>query len=135
MKKASLIKWNSGGYKNPLARAKGLGSSHGAVHHWIMQRISSIFALPLTFWLVAAIAGHVHADYATFTAWLAEPVNAILMILSILTFTIHAVQGLQVVYEDYLHNEAFKVFKLVGMKFVMFGLAVACVFAVLKIAI
>lgn len=135
MKQASLLKWNKGGLKHPMARARGLGAGGGAVHHWVMQRITSVFAVPLTFWLCSAIAGHVHADYATFTAWLAQPMNAILMILSVLTFTYHAAQGLQVVYEDYLHNEALKVFKLVAMKLVMVGLAVACVFAVLKIAL
>ncbi len=135
MKQASLLKWNKGGLKNPLARARGLGASGGASHHWVMQRITSIFAVPLTFWLCAAIAGHVHTDYVTFTTWLAEPMNAILMILSVLTFTYHAAQGLQVVYEDYLHNEALKIFKLVGMKLVVFALVVACVFAVLKIAL
>ncbi|MBU6235087.1 MAG: succinate dehydrogenase, hydrophobic membrane anchor protein [Alphaproteobacteria bacterium] len=135
MQKASLLKWNKGGFKNPLTRARGLGAGHGAVHHWVMQRLSAILAVPLTFWLCAAITGHVYSSYASFTAWLSQPCNAILMALSIITFFYHACIGMQVVIEDYCHNELGKVIKLAALRIVMFAGAIASLFAVLKIAI
>ncbi len=135
MKQASLLKWVKGGHKNPLTRARGLGAGHGAVHHWLMQRLASVLAVPLTLWLCFSISHLVYADYTTFTTWLALPWNAVAMLLTIITFFYHAAHGMQAVIEDYVHHEAFKVFKLGVMRIVMFTLAVTCIFAVLKIAL
>ncbi len=135
MKSASLIKWTKGGLKNPMARARGLGAAHGALHHWIMQRLTAILALPLTLWLCFNMVHLAHADHATVIAWLARPMNAILMIMTIITFFYHAVLGCQVVIEDYMHGEARKFVQLIALKLVAFGMAVACIFAVLKIAL
>lgn len=134
-KPASLIKWHKGGLKNPMARARGLGSAHHGSHHWIIQRVTAIAALPLTFWLCWSVIGLINADHATFIAWLAQPCNAVLMILTVITFVWHAMLGCQVVIEDYLHSEWFKIVKLIAMKVALFALAVACVFAILKIAL
>src|SRR5689334_9076588 len=116
----SLIKWHKTGLKTPMARARGLGSAHAGVHHWIAQRVIAIAALPLTFWLFWSVIGLVHADHAAFTAWLAQPINAVLMILTIIAYTYHAALGCQVVIEDYIHSEWFKIIKLIGMKVVLY---------------
>jgi len=118
-----------------MARARGLGSAHDGVHHWIIQRVTAIASIPLTFWLAWSIIGLVHADYAAATTWLAQPCNAILMLLTMVTFVWHAILGCQVVIEDYLHSEWFKIVKLIGMKVVLTALGVAGVFAVLKVAL
>jgi len=57
------------------------------------------------------------------------------MILAIISTFYHAMLGSQVVTEDYIHHEGFKMFKLIGQKLFFFGLGVACVFSILKIAL
>ena len=121
-------------FTSPLARAKGLGSAHEGVHHWMHQRITAIALIPLVIWLVWSIIDLKEATYTEFTTWLAAPWNAVLMILIILTAFYHAVLGVQVVVEDYIHCECFKMFKLIGTKLFFFAAAVACIFSVLKIA-
>jgi succinate dehydrogenase / fumarate reductase membrane anchor subunit len=133
--KASLIKWHKGGLKNPLARARNLGSAHEGLHHWMAQRISAVLLLPLIFWLCWSVVGLAHADHATFVAWLAQPCHAILMIVTIVTLFYHAALGCQVVIEDYIHTEWFKIAKLVSMKIVLGVTCVACLYAVLKVAL
>lgn len=132
---ASLLKWTKGGLKNPMARARGLGSSHAGVHHWVVQRITSLALIPLLGWLCWSAIDLIHVDYATAALWLAKPINAILMILSIITMFYHAIIGCQVVIEDYIHSEWFKIVKLVGMKVVLYATAVACIYAVLKVTL
>lgn len=133
--KASLIKWHKGGLKNPMARARNLGSAHDGLHHWIAQRISAIALIPLTYWLCWSVVGLVHADHATAVAWLAKPCNTILMIMTVLTMFYHAILGCQVVIEDYLHTEWFKIAKLISMKAVLYTACVASIYAILKVAL
>jgi succinate dehydrogenase / fumarate reductase membrane anchor subunit len=133
--KASLTKWHKGGLKNPLSRARNLGSAHEGLHHWMAQRISAILLIPLIYWLCWSVIGLVHADQAAFVMWLAKPWNTILMIMTIITMFYHAALGCQVIVEDYIHTEWFKLAKLVSMKIVLFTTCLACIYAVLKVAL
>lgn len=121
--------------KSPLARAKGLGSAHEGADHWFSQRITAIANIPLLLWFVYSIVQMKGASHAQFTSWLAEPINAILMILLIISAFYHAKLGSQVVVEDYIHHEGFKIAKLIAMKIFFFGLGIACIFSILKIAL
>lgn len=129
------MKWEENGVKSPLARARGLGSAHSGTEHWWHERLTSIAALPLCLWLIWAAATMPGWNYETFSAWLAAPLNAILMILSIIVLYYHAALGSRVIVEDYIHSEWFKMVKLVGIKLFFFATAVAAIFAVLKVAL
>lgn len=128
------LKWEDKGIKTPLARARGLGSARDGVEHWFQQRVTAIANIPLVIWFVYSVVDLAGADYATFTNWLQQPLNAILMILFIISTFYHAKLGTQVVVEDYIHDEGFKIVKLIGMKLFFFGIGVACIFSILKIA-
>ncbi len=130
-----LIKWENGGLKAPLARARGLGSAHHGLHHWKAQRLTAVSSLLLGVWFLYALFTLKGADHAVFTAWLAQPVNAILMILTVVSFFYHAWLGLQVVVEDYIHDEFLKIVKLSATKMALFALALASIFSILKIAL
>lgn len=129
------LKWDKSGMKTPLARARGMGAAGHGSEHWIKQRVSAIAMIPLVVWFVISIVSLYGADHATFTAWLAQPLNAVLSILFILASFTHAVLGAQVVVEDYIHCEFFKMVKLIGMKLFYFALGVASIFSILKIAL
>jgi len=76
-----------------------------------------------------------HADYATAHAAVAKPWNALLLIAFVLTMFWHAVLGLQVVIEDYVHTRWKEVVLLVAIKFLAVLGALASVLAVLRIAL
>lgn len=121
-------------YEAPLKTAKGLGSAHDGVDHWLKQKVTAIANIPLILWLIWSIVALQGASYAQFTSWLAQPLNAILMILTIISVMAHAKLGAQVITEDYIRCKCMKKIKLIGQKLVFFGMAVACIFCVLKIA-
>ncbi len=120
--------------RSPLGRAIGLGSAKHGAEHWWAQRVSAVALILLGLWFAASVIAHAGADHAHFVAWLRGPVTAILMLL-LLAFTFyHAALGLQVVIEDYVHREWLKASSLVAMWLISMGLAVAGLFAVLRIA-
>jgi succinate dehydrogenase / fumarate reductase membrane anchor subunit len=120
--------------RSPLGRAIGLGSAKEGVEHWWAQRVSAVALIPLGLWFAASVVALAGADRAAVLAWLHAPVQAILAILLLIAVFYHAALGLQVVIEDYVHAEWLKVPSLVAMRLVSFGLAVAGIFAVLRIA-
>lgn len=122
-------------YQSPLGRARGLGASHHGAGHWWHERLTSIAAVPLTIWFVCAAVCMPSWSYESFTTWLAAPVNAVLMILSVLCVFYHAALGCQVIAEDYIHTGWMRRAKVTSIHLFFTAAAVACIFSVLKIAL
>ena len=120
--------------RTPLGRVRHLGSAKEGANHWWAQRLTSVALVPLIFWFVASLVGLVGADHAIFTGWLRQPLNAILMTVLLAAGFYHLQLGLQVVIEDYVHQEAAKLAGLIVVKFAAALLALAGIFSVLKIA-
>jgi succinate dehydrogenase / fumarate reductase membrane anchor subunit len=120
--------------RSPIARVRGLGSAKNGTHHWWMQRLTAIALVPLTVWFVISVIRLAGADHAQVSAWLASPLTAVLMLLLIVATFHHLQLGLQVVIEDYVHGEAVKLGCIIAVKLASVALAVAAIFAVLKVA-
>ena len=97
--------------------------------------MSAIALAPLAIWFVWAIVAHAGASYAETVGFLSHPVNAALMLLFAVTGIYHFMVGLQVVIEDYVHGEGMKIAALLLNKFACAALALACVIAILKLAL
>ncbi|SHL58947.1 succinate dehydrogenase, hydrophobic membrane anchor protein [Rhodanobacter sp. OK091] len=121
--------------RNPLKIARGLGSSQSGVGHWWSQRVTAAALVLLGVWFVITVLCLLHADYATARAAVAKPWNALLLIAFALTMFWHAVLGLQVVIEDYVHTRWKEVVLLVAIKFLAVLGALASALAVLRIAL
>src|ERR1044072_8117260 len=76
-----------------------------ATHHWLGQRRTAGSNLVLMLWFMVSLALLPGYDYATITAWLASPLAAVPMVLLVVTTFYHFTLGVQVVIEDYQHNE------------------------------
>jgi succinate dehydrogenase / fumarate reductase membrane anchor subunit len=123
------------GYRTPLARARGLGSAKHGVGHWISERLSSVALVPLIVWAAYSVIRLAQLDYYGAAAWIARPLNATLMILTIAISFWHMQSGLRVVIEDYVHKTLSKTALLVLNVFVA-GLAGAlAVMSILKVAL
>ena len=120
--------------RTPLSRAKGLGSAKEGISHWWMQRVTSLFLIPLVVWGAWMMASLGAYDHRHFTGWLAEPLNAILTMTLLIVVCYHAALGLQVIIEDYVHRVAMKIISIVAIYLLSFVLALVGVLAVIKIA-
>lgn len=122
-------------FRSPLTTAKGLGSAHEGVHHWLHQRVSAVGLIFLGLWLVYSLSVHGNDSYANIVTWLSEPWTATMMFLFILTVTYHAVLGGQVIVEDYIHSSFWRYSSLVLLKMLLIGIPVLSLFFLLKIFI
>ena len=129
-----MSKTNPAVMRTPLGRVRGLGSAKSGTHHWWMQRVTSIALLPLTLWFVVSMLSLAGASFAQTRAFLAWPVNAVLMLALIgLTFH-HIAAGLQVVVEDYVRKDMQRIGALLVIKGGCWLMALVCAFAVLRVA-
>jgi succinate dehydrogenase / fumarate reductase membrane anchor subunit len=122
------------GLRSPLGRAIGLGSAKEGVEHWWAQRVSAVALLVLGLWFVSSLVALAGAGRATVAAWLHGPLAAILTILTLAAVFYHSALGIQVVIEDYVHAEGVKLGSIVLVRLLSLALAVAGIFAVLRIA-
>lgn len=120
--------------RTPLGRVRGLGSAKEGVHHWWAQRLTAIALVPLSLWFIVSLIGVAGGTHGDAVAWIGHPLTAILLIVLIVAVFHHAQLGFQVVYEDYIHTGWLKMLADIGTKFLAIVLAVAAIFAVLKIA-
>ncbi len=119
---------------SPLRAVLGSGPARSGVHHWWLQRLTSLALVPLTVWLLVSLLTLPALDHAMVVAWLAHSWSALLMILLVLLAAWHSQLGLQVIIEDYVHEPGSKWLLLVLTRFANALLAAAGVFAVLRLA-
>lgn len=122
-------------YRTPLSRARGLGAAHHGVGAWISERVAAIALVPLTLWAVFGVLRIAAGDYGAAVAWIRDPLNAVLMVLTIGISFWHMQAGMRVVVEDYIHVTLNKT-ALLLLNFFVCGLAGAlAVFSILKVAL
>jgi succinate dehydrogenase / fumarate reductase membrane anchor subunit len=122
------------GLRHPWAVARGLGSAKDGVGHWWAQRLSAGALLFLVPWFVVTAVSLIGADAANARAFLAEPLNATLMLAFVLAVTWHARLGLQVVIEDYIHTPWLEIGLQLVVKAAYALAAIASVVAIGRIA-
>ena len=120
-------------FKTPTAAARGLGSAKSGTGHHIKQRVSAIALVVLIPWFLYAVIAASRGGYEGATAWLAQPWNAILMILTLGAAFFHMRLGVQVIIEDYIHKAGMKQGLLILNTFVCVGLFAATALSVLKV--
>jgi succinate dehydrogenase / fumarate reductase membrane anchor subunit len=119
--------------RTPLARVRGLGSAKDGVGHWWAQRLTAIALIPLVVWFAISLVMLSGADYAAARAWIGSPLVMMLLILTIGVGLHHGQLGLQVVIEDYVGNDGWKLALIVIVKFIAVLFGLGAIVAILRI--
>ena len=90
----------------PLGKVEGLGSAHHGGGHWLSERLSSAALLLLGAWLIASLLFLPSLDQPTLAEWLRAPSGAVPMTLFVIAAFRHALDGIKVVVDDYVHDVA-----------------------------
>lgn len=121
--------------RNPLKTARNWGSGKDGVHHFIWQRVTAILIGVTALWLLGIVLTLRSASYEIFHGLVADPVNATVLILFLVSVFWHARMGLQVVIEDYVHTPLNDVILHILTLLVCALAGIASVLAVLRIAL
>lgn len=117
-----------------IGRVRGLGSAKHGVDHWLKQRLTAIGNFVLVLWLIFSLVRLPGLDHGSIVAWLSSPFVAVPMMLMLVSIFWHLKIGMQVMLEDYIHNEGTKLLALVALNFYAIGGAALGIFSVAKIA-
>lgn len=120
--------------RTPLAKVRGLGSARSGTGHFARQRITGIANAPLAIAFVIILASLLGSPHAAFVASMKRPLVAILLLLFTLSGALHMKLGMQVIIEDYVHEDLPKIAFLILNTFFAIAIAAACAFAILKMA-
>jgi succinate dehydrogenase / fumarate reductase, membrane anchor subunit len=120
--------------RTPLGRVRYLGSAHNGTGHFWHQRLTSVANVPLSIAMVVIIVSLLGRNHAAVVQILGSTVVAITMLLFIISSVYHMWLGMQVIIEDYVHDETWKLVSLLGNTFFSFAVGLTAVYAILKLA-
>jgi succinate dehydrogenase / fumarate reductase membrane anchor subunit len=120
--------------RTPLGKVRGLGSAKHGAAHFIAQRVSALALLVLVPWFLVSLIIAVRGGYNGAIEWIAQPFNAVAILLGVGAALYHMRIGMQVVVEDYIAKSGTKAVILIVNTFVCVVLFAVAAFAVVKIA-
>ena len=122
-------------FRTPLSRVRALGSAKDGTDHFIAIRVTSVaLAIFLTLFLVVIVA-LVGEPYETVRRTLASPLVSLVMVAGVAATVVHMRLGMQVIIEDYVHEELTKLVLLTANSLFAWGVGLVCLFAIVKLAV
>jgi succinate dehydrogenase / fumarate reductase, membrane anchor subunit len=120
--------------RTPLARVRGLGTAKSGTEHFWRQRLTAVANIPLTIAAVLIVIDLLGRNQAAAAQILGSPLIAIIMLLFVGSITLHMKIGMQVIIEDYVHDEAVKIALLMANTFFTVAVGLAAVYGILKLS-
>ncbi len=120
--------------RTPLARVRGAGTAKSGTSHFWIQRVTAIANIPLTIAAVIIMIMLLGRNQPAVAQILGSAGPAIIMLLFIISICIHMRIGMQVVIEDYVHDELAKLALLIANSFFVIIAGLAAVYGILKLS-
>ena len=126
-----MSRWDSA---TPLGNVRGTGSAKEGGDHWLRERMTSIALFLLGLWLVASLLWLPDLGRRTVIEWLSSPLAAVPMILFVIAAFVHAIDGLKVAIDDYVHDHANHFMVNTFVWLVGIGAGALALFSLLRVA-
>jgi succinate dehydrogenase / fumarate reductase, membrane anchor subunit len=120
--------------RTPLARVRSLGSSHSGTSDFWRQRLTAVAMTVLIVPVIVVVLMLIGSNQAFAKQTFSSLPIAIIMLLFIVASAWHMKIGMQVVIEDYVHNEKIKLASVMANNFFCIAVALASIYAILKMS-
>jgi succinate dehydrogenase / fumarate reductase membrane anchor subunit len=120
--------------RTPLARVRSLGSSHSGTSDFWRQRLTAVAMTVLIVPVIVVVLMLIGSNQAFAKQTFSSLPIAIIMLLFIVASAWHMKIGMQVVIEDYVHNEKIKLASVIANNFFCIAVALASIYAILKMS-
>ena len=120
--------------RTPLARVRSLGSSHSGTSDFWRQRLTAVAMTVLIVPVIVVVLMLAGRNQAFAKQTFSSLPIAIIMLLFIVASAWHMKIGMQVVIEDYVHNEKIKLASVMANNFFCIAVALASIYAILKMS-
>lgn len=120
--------------RTPLGRVRNLGASHSGTTDFWRQRITAVAMILLMIPVVVVVLMMQGRNHAAAAQILGSPLIAIILLLFIAASVWHMKIGMQIILEDYVHNEKVKLVSIMANNFFCVVVALASAYAIVKLA-
>jgi succinate dehydrogenase / fumarate reductase membrane anchor subunit len=120
--------------RTPLARVRNLGASHSGTTDFWRQRLTAVAMVLLIVPVIVVVIMLIGRNHAGAAQILGSIPIAIILLLFIVASSWHMKIGMQVVIEDYIHNEKLKIASVMANNFFCVAVALASIYAILKLS-
>ncbi|MFN3610301.1 MAG: succinate dehydrogenase, hydrophobic membrane anchor protein [Hyphomonas sp.] len=124
---------SEGQFLTPIKAARGLGAAKSGTLHHIRLRVAALALIFLVPWFIYALIKVSSAGYDGALAWVGQPLNATLLILTAGAVSYHMRLGMQVIIEDYIAKTGMRTTLLILNTFAAIVMFVAVAMAVVQI--
>jgi succinate dehydrogenase / fumarate reductase membrane anchor subunit len=122
------------GFKTPLRKVQGLGSTRSGTTHFWAVRVTSVALVPLSLFVIGLLLSLAGKSFEETRSTLANPLVWVPVGLFIGISLEHMRLGMQEVVADYIHGDLLKVALMMLNSFFVVGVGAICLFSLLKIA-
>ncbi|MBR0905964.1 MULTISPECIES: succinate dehydrogenase, hydrophobic membrane anchor protein [Bradyrhizobium] len=120
--------------RTPLGRVRNLGAAHSGTSDFWRQRITGVAMTLLMIPALVIIMMLLGRNQVYVAQTLSSVPVAVILLLFIFACAWHMKIGMQVVIEDYVHNEKLKLVLIMLNNFFSVGVALAATYAILKLS-
>ncbi|WP_187435438.1 succinate dehydrogenase, hydrophobic membrane anchor protein [Bradyrhizobium cytisi] len=120
--------------RTPLGRVRNLGAAHSGTSDFWRQRLTAVAMTLLMIPVLVIIMMLLGRNQAGAKQILGSLPVAIIMLLFIVASAWHMKIGMQVVIEDYVHNEKLKLISIMLNNFFAAAVALASIYAILQLS-
>lgn len=123
------------GYRTSLARVRGLGSVQSGTEHFWQQRLTAVANLLLLMFLFYSVIRVAGEPYEAVRAYFASPLVTVPAVMLAISAPFHMRIGMQVIIEDYVHSEPWKVTLVLANTFFALLVSLTAILSLIKLSL